>query len=89
VGVPVGVEGEEDRRLGGLEGVLGSVLSSQRCGKGGGRLKSTRDGLSAGNLRERVVEFFGLGRGKPRDAVRAGAQGEKDASLGCPRSSET
>ena len=71
-------------RLGRLEGVLRSALSSQGCGEGGGRLNSTGDGPSAVYLRERVVGVLRLWTGKPCDAVRASAQGERKTSPGRP-----
>ena len=72
-------------RLGRLEGVLRSALSSQGCGEGGGRLDSTGDGPSVVYLRERVVGVLRLWTGKPCDAVCSGAQGERKTSAGRPR----
>ena len=82
-------EKKKCRRLGGLEGMLGSALSSQWCGESGGMLNLTGDGTSAVNLREWAVGVLRFWTGKSCSAVRAGAQGEGEASPGRPRSPVT
>jgi len=69
--------------------MLGSALSSQWCGESGGMLNLTGDGTSAVNLREWAVGVLRFWTGKSCSAVRAGAQGEGEASPGRPRSPVT